>query len=69
MNKIKMWDRSHGKAPDKTDGIERYTIVPPNFSMSQLLISESAGELHCKNCVPSMEKKRSQLVTSNGNNK
>ena len=59
---------SHGKAPGKTDSIERYTIIHPKFSMSPLLISESVGKLHCENCVPSLIKKLSQPVTPDRNN-
>ena len=59
---------SHRKAPDKTDSIERYTIRHLNFSMSLLLISESIGELHCKNCATSLINELSQLVTPDRNN-
>ena len=55
---------SHGKAPGKTDGIERYTITHSNVSISPLLISTFVGRLHCENCAPSLIKKRSQLVTT-----
>ena len=59
---------SDGKAPDRTDGMERYTIPHPDFSISPLLKSKTIGELHCENCVSLLIKKLSQLGTPDRNN-